>query len=173
MPAARFAVLRPALGASGLAQGPWSSAPLQKVAQWLISQRRSDCQMSNGISLLYPRKHLAEMVIAFLRVPYRSWGFGVSRHEMSKWLKEAVLSSTSRSCRTSSSRRKSSSSNENEWFLDNKEAIVSFSVGMCLWELRNQENGHRWVIVLVIALGCLSLFKFGGALILCMIPFTT
>ena len=62
-----------------------------------------------------------------------------------KYWKEAVLSSRSRSCRTSISKRKSSSSsnNENESFLSSKEAIWSFSVGMCLWGLRNQENDHR------------------------------
>ena len=67
----------------------------------------------------------------FLCVPHRSWGFGVSGNEMSKWLKR----SSSRSGRTSSSSstRKSSGSSEKGLVSYQQGSHCSaLSVGMCL-----------------------------------------
>ena len=66
--------------------------------------------MSDGLNLLHPRKDMAEMVIVFLCVPHRSWGFGVVDMKWASDWKEEVAKS--RSSRTSSNRRKSSSSHE-------------------------------------------------------------
>ena len=52
--------------------------PIIEHYYWESTQRMHIyIYMSNGLNLLHLRKDMAEMVIVFLCVPHRSWGFNV------------------------------------------------------------------------------------------------
>ena len=93
--------------------------------------------MSNGLNLLHLRKDVAEMVIVFLCVPYRSWGFGVRGHEMSKWLKKIEAEAAEQAAAKEKVAAAAAAANENEKnnFLPARKPFWALcgAVGMCFF----------------------------------------